>query len=129
LGNTPFTFDISVSRLVELVMARALRLEFEGALYHLCARGNRRERIFGDEKDCRRFLALLGESLGRYEVELHAYVLLPNHFHLLARTRKPNLSRWMHWLMAAYSIAFNRRHKKVGASLSRPVQELAGRGR
>ena len=69
-------------------MARALRLEFEGALYDLCARGNRRERIFGDEKDCRRFLALLGESLGRYEVELHAYVLLPNHFHLLARTRQ-----------------------------------------
>ena len=78
------------------------------------APGNRRERIFTDEKDCRRFLALLGESLGRYEVELHAYVLLPNHFHLLARTRKPNLSRWMHWLMAAYSISFNRRHKKVG---------------
>jgi len=59
------------------------------------APGNRRERIFTDEKDCRRFLALLGESLGRYEVELHAYVLLPNHFHLPARTIKPNLSRWM----------------------------------
>jgi putative transposase len=95
-------------------MARALRLEFEGALYHLCARGNRRERVFADGKDCARFLALLGESLGRYQVELHAYVLLPNHFHLLARTLKPNLSRWMHWLMAAYSISFNRRHKKVG---------------
>jgi len=95
-------------------MARALRLEFEGALYHLWARGNRRERIFADEKDCRRFLALLGESLGRYEVEVHAYVLLPNHFHLLARTLKSNLSRWMHWLIATYSISFNRRHKKVG---------------
>jgi putative transposase len=95
-------------------MARALRLEFEGALYHLCARGNRRERIFADEKDYLRFLALLRESLRRYEVELHSYVLLPNHFHLLARTLKPNLSRWMHWLMVAYSISFNRRHKKVG---------------
>jgi len=95
-------------------MARALRLEFEGALYHLCARGNRRERIFADEKDCLRFLALLKESLGRYEVEIHAYVLLPNHFHLLARTPKANLSRWMHWLMGAYSISFNRRHKKSG---------------
>jgi putative transposase len=95
-------------------MARALRLEFEGALYHLCARGNRRERIFADEKDYLRFLALLRESLRRYEVELHSYVLLPNHFHLLARTLKPNLSRWMHWLMVGYSISFNRRHKKVG---------------
>jgi REP element-mobilizing transposase RayT len=95
-------------------MARALRLEFEGALYHLCARGNRRERIFADEKDCLRFLALLKESLGRYEVEVHAYVLMPNHFHLLARTPKANLSRWMHWLIGAYSISFNRRHRKSG---------------
>jgi putative transposase len=95
-------------------VARALRLEFEGALYHLCARGNRRERIFADEKDCVRFVALLRESLRHYHVELHAYVLLPNHFHLLARTLKPNLSRWMHWLVAAYSMSFNRRHRKTG---------------
>ncbi len=95
-------------------MARALRLEFEGALYHICARGNRRERIFADEQDCERFLLLLRESIGRYEVEVHAYVLLPNHFHLLARTLKANLSRWMHWLVAVYSIQFNRRHKKTG---------------
>lgn len=95
-------------------MARTLRLEFEGALYHVCARGNRRERIFADEKDCLRFVALLRESVRRYEVEIHAYVLLPNHFHLLAGTPKANLSRWMHWLMATYSISFNRRHKKSG---------------
>jgi putative transposase len=96
------------------LVARALRLEFEGALYHLCARGNRRERVFTDEKDCLHFLTRVRESLQRYAVELHAYVLLPNHFHLLARTLQPNLSRWMHWLMAAYSISFNRRHGKVG---------------
>jgi putative transposase len=95
-------------------MARALRLEFEGALYHVCARGNRRERIFIDEKDCLRFLALVKESRRRYEVDIHAYVLLPNHFHLLAQTPKANLSRWMHWLVATYSISFNRRHKKSG---------------
>jgi putative transposase len=95
-------------------MARTLRLEFEGALYHLCARGNRRERIFADQKDWRRFVALLKESLGRYQVEIHAYVLLPNHFHLLARTPRANLSRWMHWLLGAYSIWFNRRHRKSG---------------
>src|SRR6266508_3422408 len=95
-------------------MARALRLEFEGALYHLCARGNRRERIFADENDCLHFLALLKESVGRYEVEIHAYVLMPNHFHILARTPKANLSRWMHWLIGAYSISFNRRHRARG---------------
>ena len=95
-------------------MARALRLEFAEALYHLCARGNRRDRIFADDKDRARFLQLTQQSLARYEVELHAYVLLPNHFHFLARTRKANLSRWMHWLMAAYSIYFNRRHQSGG---------------
>jgi putative transposase len=95
-------------------MARALRLQFEDALYHLCARGNRRERIFADDRDYARFLALLGQSLGRFTVELHAFVLLPNHFHFLARTRKANLSRWMHWLMVAYSVYFNRRHRQSG---------------
>jgi len=54
------------------------------------------------------------EPLGRYEVDVHAYVLMPNHFHLLARTPKANLSRWMHWLIGAYSVSFNRRHRKSG---------------
>jgi|GraSoiStandDraft_39_1057311.scaffolds.fasta_scaffold110425_3 REP element-mobilizing transposase RayT len=95
-------------------MARALRLEFEDALYHLCARGNRREQIFAAEKDYQRFEELLAQSLERYQVELHAYILLPNHFHLLARTLKPNLSRWMHWLITNYSLWFNRRHHMSG---------------
>lgn len=95
-------------------MARALRLEFEDAVYHLCARGNRREHIFTTEKDYLRFEELLAQSLDRYQVELHAYVLLPNHFHLLARTLKPNLSRWMHWLITSYSLWFNRRHRMSG---------------
>ena len=95
-------------------MARALRVEFEGALYHLCARGNRRGRIFGVEKDWLDFIELLGRSLERYQVELHAYVLLPNHFHLVALTRKANLSRWMHWLLVSYSVLFNRRHRSSG---------------
>ena len=95
-------------------MARALRLEFEDALYHLCARGNRRGRIFVSERDYARFERFLAESLERYQVELHAYVLLPNHFHLLARTLKPNVSRWMHWLITNYSLWFNRRHDLSG---------------
>jgi putative transposase len=95
-------------------MARALRIEFEGAIYHLTARGNRRERIFAGDADRAHFLGLLARALVRYEVELHAYVLLPNHFHLLARTKRANLSRWMHWVMVAYTVFFNRRHGKVG---------------
>lgn len=95
-------------------MARALRIEFEDAIYHITARGNRREAIFGSDGDREKFLALLATSLGRYRVELHAYVLLPNHFHLLVRTRMANLSRWMHWLMVAYAVWFNWRHDKAG---------------
>jgi len=64
-------------------MTRALRLEFEGALDHICARGNRRGAIFEDDRDRIRFLKLIEQSLARYEVELHAYVLLRSHFHLL----------------------------------------------
>src|SRR6266480_2644129 len=95
-------------------MARALRLQFEDAIYHLCARGNRREHIFTVDKDYRRFEELLAQSLDRYQAELHAYVLLPNHFHLVARTLRPNLSRWMHWLITSYSLWFNRRHRISG---------------
>jgi putative transposase len=95
-------------------MARALRVAFEDAVYHLCARGNRRERIFVTEKDYAQFEQLLAESLTRYQIELHSYVLLQNHFHLLARTLRPNVSRWMHWLITNYSVWFNRRHQLSG---------------
>jgi putative transposase len=95
-------------------MARALRVEFEGALYHVCARGNKRERIFTGEKDYLLFVQLLGQSAERFAIEVHAYVLLPNHFHLLVRTRRANLGRWMHWLLVSYSVSFNLRHRSSG---------------
>ena len=66
-------------------MARPLRIEFEGALYHITARGNRRERIFASDADRARFLEIIARSLRRFGVEVHAYVLLPNHFHFLVR--------------------------------------------
>jgi len=95
-------------------MARPLRVEFEGALYHLTGRGNARQRIFADEKDCAKFVQLLIESLQRYDVALHGYVLMGNHYHLMAETRRANLGRWMHWLSTAYTVYFNRRHRQVG---------------
>ena len=95
-------------------MARPLRIEYEGALYHLTGRGNRRESIFADEEDCERFLFLLEESLPRYRVVLHAYVLMGNHYHLLAQTELANLGRWMHWLVTSYTVWFNRRHRRAG---------------
>ncbi len=95
-------------------MARPLRVEFEGAVYHLTGRGNARQRIFADEKDCAKFVQLLIESLERYDVALHGYVLMGNHYHLIAETRRANLGRWMHWLTTAYTVYFNRRHRRTG---------------
>ena len=95
-------------------MARPLRIEYEGALYHLTGRGNRREAIFADAQDCLAFLALVEESLKRYGVRLHAYVLMGNHYHLVAQTGVANLGRWMHWLVTSYTVYFNRRHRRVG---------------
>lgn len=95
-------------------MARPLRIEFEGALYHLTGRGNARQQIFGDQADCAKLVQLLVESLERYDVALHGYVLMGNHYHLMAETRRANLGRWMHWLTTAYTVYFNRRHGRVG---------------
>lgn len=95
-------------------MARPLRIEFEGAIYHLTGRGNARQRIFADEVDCAKFVQLLVAAIARYELELHAYVLMGNHYHLIAETRRANLGRAMHWLTTAYTVYYNRRHRRVG---------------
>jgi len=95
-------------------MARPLRIEFEDALYHLCGRGNERQKIFRDERDHAQFIELLDRSRARYDVAVLAFVLMGNHFHLIAQTQRPNLSRWMHWLIVSYTVYFNWRHHRSG---------------
>ncbi len=95
-------------------MARPLRIEFEDAIYHLCARGNARQPVFRDERDCARFLKLLSESAQRFEAAVLCFVLMGNHFHLVAQTHRPNLRHWMHWLLVAYTVYFNLRHRSSG---------------
>lgn len=95
-------------------MARPLRLEFEGALYHLLGRGNARQRIFASENDRVEFLKLLEASASRFQATIHGFVLMGNHFHLLAQTGQANLSRWMHWLLVSYTVYFNWRHGRSG---------------
>src|SRR5213080_3427935 len=95
-------------------MARPLRIEFEDAIYHLCARGNARQAIFHGERDRTRFVELLSESAQRFEAAILCFVLMGNHFHLVAQTRRPNLRRWMHWLLVSYTMFFNRRHRSSG---------------
>jgi len=95
-------------------MARPLRIEFPGGLYHVTARGNGRQSIFADDVDCQRFLAVLASVISRYRVVCHAYCLMVNHYHLLLETPEANLSRSMRQLNGVYSQAFNRRHQRPG---------------
>ena len=78
-------------------MPRKLRLEFPGALYHLMNRGDRREPIFKDATDRRTFLELLGQCCLKTGWQVHAHVLMANHFHLVVETPQPNLVAGMRW--------------------------------
>jgi putative transposase len=95
-------------------MARPLRIERPGARYHVTARGNERKAIYRKEGDYRRFLELLGETVARFGIRVHAYTLMPNHFHILVETPEANLSRAFQWLNVSYSVWFNRCHHRDG---------------
>jgi len=95
-------------------MARPLRLEFEGALYHIISRGNARQMIFQADSDYQQFLKILGVVVGRYAWLVHAYCLLGNHYHLLVETPQPNLSAGMRQLNGTYAQFFSRRHDRPG---------------
>ena len=95
-------------------MARPIRVEFEGASYHVTSRGNEEKPIFRDDTDRRRFLETLEEACERFGLVVHVYCLMPNHYHLLVSTPRANLSRAVGWLQTAYSIRFNRRHGRSG---------------
>jgi REP element-mobilizing transposase RayT len=95
-------------------MARALRIEYEGALYHTFSRGNEQRDIFLEDDDRLSFLKAIGEMSQRFDVDIFAYVLMGNHYHLLLRTRKANLSKSMHWLGSTYTRRFNLRHLRNG---------------
>jgi len=99
-------------------MARPLRIEFSGGLYHVTARGNGRQAIFADDTDRERFLGVLTSVVSRYHVLCHAYCLMGNHYHLLLETPEANLSRAMRQLNGVYSQAFNRRHRRPGHVLA-----------
>ena len=95
-------------------MARPLRINVAGGWYHVTARGQRRERIFGAKADYRRFLKLVAEMRERYRVRVRAYCLMPNHYHLLVSTPEANLSRAVQWLNVSYSRWLNGRRADVG---------------
>lgn len=95
-------------------MARPLRMAYPDTFYHVLSRGNERRDIFSDDKDYLKFLETLERMVERYQLEVHAYVLMKNHYHLLVRTKAANLSRAIQWLGVTYSVSFNRRHQRSG---------------
>jgi len=95
-------------------MPRQLRIEYEGAIYHLMNRGDRREDIFYSDKDRELFLKTLGEACERTGWQVHAYCLMRNHFHVVVETPRPNLCLGMQWLLGTYTARFNRCHKLFG---------------
>jgi REP element-mobilizing transposase RayT len=95
-------------------MARPLRLEFVGAIYHLTSRGNARQKVFFSGADRELFLSTLAGVVSRYGWICHAYCFMANHYHLLIETPKANLSIGMRQLNGIYTQSFNRRHNRVG---------------
>ena len=105
-------------------MARKLRVQYPGALYHVMNRGDRREPIFKDDDDRWRFLETLGQACGKTGWQVHAYCLMLNHFHLVVETPKANLVGGMKWFLGTYTSRFNRRHKLFGHLFSGRYKSL-----
>jgi len=95
-------------------MTRPLRIEYDGALYHVTSRGNARQDVFLDDRDYLEFLEVLCATVKRFNWLLHAYCLMGNHYHLLIETPDGNLSAGMRQLNGIYTQRFNRRHGRVG---------------
>lgn len=95
-------------------MARPLRIEYAGAVYHVTSRGDRREAIYLDDKDRELWLDVFGSVCERFNWRCHAWVQMDNHYHLVVETVEGNLSKGMRQLNGVYTQSHNRRHGKVG---------------
>ena len=95
-------------------MARQLRIEFNGAFYHITSRGNLKEKVFFEDKDREVFLEILKKTKERYGFILHAYALMDNHYHLLMETPRGNISQIMQNINTSYTVYINRKYKRSG---------------
>jgi len=95
-------------------MARPYRLQGENCFYHITSRGDDRKKIYISEYDFKKFLEYLLKAKERFSFYLYAYVLMPNHYHLLIETMTPNLSRIMQYLNTAYTTYYNVKRKRCG---------------
>jgi len=95
-------------------LARQLRIEYEGAFYHITTRGNERKEIFNNESDKAKFIDYLKQAFERFKVIIHVYCLMDNHYHLLMETPKANLSKAMHFINSGYTMFYNKKYRRTG---------------
>ena len=95
-------------------MARRLRIEYPGALHHVINCGSYRRDLFDSVGAAEAFLVTLFQAADKFGWRVHAYVLMPNHFHLAVETPEPNLGEGMHWLQSSMATRFNRLRRESG---------------
>jgi len=94
-------------------MAKPIRIEYEGAVYHVTLRGNDRKAIFKTDEDREQFIAKLAENVERYDIRLYMYTLMTN-THFVLETPRGNLSRFMQRFQTAYTVHYNKKHDRSG---------------
>ena len=95
-------------------MARPWRIQYTNAMYHIMSRGVAQGEVFCADEDYHKFLEYLEKTSERFQLEMFAFVLMGNHYHLFLRTKEANLSRAMQWLQTSYSVYFNRKYRRSG---------------
>ena len=95
-------------------MARALRITYPGAFYHITSRGNEQKAVFKSSTDRERFLGYLESATRRYDAVIHTYCLMDNHYHILLETPSGNLSRIMAHINSVYTTYFNNKRGRSG---------------
>jgi REP-associated tyrosine transposase len=95
-------------------MARKLRVQYPGAVYHVMSRGDHQEVIFRGDDDRQLFLRTLDEGCTRADWQVHSLCLMGNHFHLVLETPRANLADGMKWLLGTYTSRFNHKHRLFG---------------
>ena len=112
---------LNFGSVVLMTMARPLRIDFEGGVYHVTARGWERRAVVRDDEDRANWVRLTDRVALRFGWRVFAWALMRNHWHFFLSTPEPNLSRGMHDLNAGYATMFNRRHRRSGALLQGPT--------
>ena len=106
------------------LMARKVRVQYPGAIYHVMNRGDHSELIFRDDDDCRCFLSTLDQACRKTAWQIHSFCLMSNHFHLVIETPNANLVEGMKWFLGVYTARLNRRRKLFGHLFSAAIRQF-----